>query len=93
MMLPGIAALRSEYSYLAPELSQAGYRCVVVDLRGQAESSVPWKSYGVPAVGGDILDLIDHLGGGPAHLIGTSFAAAPAVWPLSSARRSSARLR
>ncbi|OGO38196.1 MAG: hypothetical protein A2W35_08760 [Chloroflexi bacterium RBG_16_57_11] len=80
LMLPGIAALRSEYRFLAPELSKAGYRAVTADLRGQGESSVPWKSYDVPAVGGDILDLIDHLGGNPAHLIGTSFAAAPSVW-------------
>jgi len=80
LMLPGIAALRSEYRYLAPELSKAGYRAVTVDLRGQGESSVPWKRYDVPAVGGDILDLIDHLGGSPVHLIGTSFAAAPSVW-------------
>ena len=33
---------------------------------------LPWER--------DILDLIDHLGGEPVHLIGTSFAAAPAVW-------------
>jgi pimeloyl-ACP methyl ester carboxylesterase len=80
LMLPGIAALRSEYRFLAPELSKAGYRAVTADLRGQGESSVPWKSYEVPTVGGDILELIDHLSSGPAHLIGTSFAAAPAVW-------------
>jgi pimeloyl-ACP methyl ester carboxylesterase len=41
---------------------------------------VPWERYDVPSVGGDILGLINHLGGGPAHLVGTSFAAAPAVW-------------
>ena len=80
LMLPGIAALRSEYRYLAPELSRTGYRAVTADLRGQGESSVPWESYDVPAVGRDILDLIDHLGSDPVHLIGTSFAAAPAVW-------------
>lgn len=80
LMFPGVAALRSEYRYLAPALSQAGYRPVSVDLRGQGESSVSFKSYDVPANGGDVLALIEHLGGGPAHLIGTSFAAAPVVW-------------
>lgn len=80
LMLPGIAALRSEYRSLAPALSEAGYRAVTVDLRGQGESSVPWQSYDVASVGKDILTLIEHLGGGQAHLIGTSFAAAPAVW-------------
>jgi pimeloyl-ACP methyl ester carboxylesterase len=80
LMLPGMGALRSEYRYLAPKLSEAGYHAVTVDLRGQGESSVPWESYDVLSVGGDILALIDHLNAGPAHLIGTSFAAASMVW-------------
>ncbi len=80
LMLPGMGALRSEYRYLAPELSEAGYRAVTADLRGQGESSVPWGRYDVPSVGGDILELIEDLDAGPAHLIGTSFAPAPIVW-------------
>ena len=80
LMLPGMGALRSEYRYLAPALSTAGYRAVTLDLRGQGESSVPWAAYDVPSVGGDILAVIDHLEAGPAHLIGTSFAPAPIVW-------------
>jgi pimeloyl-ACP methyl ester carboxylesterase len=80
LMLPGMGALRSEYRLLAPRLSQVGYRAVTVDLRGQGESSVPWNTYDVPSVGGDILALIEHLNAQAAHLIGTSFAAAPAVW-------------
>jgi pimeloyl-ACP methyl ester carboxylesterase len=80
IMLPGMGALRSEYRFLAPRLVKAGYRTVTVDLRGQGESSVPWKQYDVPSVGGDILALIEHLDVKAAHLIGTSFAAAPCVW-------------
>jgi pimeloyl-ACP methyl ester carboxylesterase len=80
LMLPGMGALRSEYRYLAPKLSEAGYHAVTVDLRGQGESSVPWDIYDVPSVGGDILGLINHLNAGPAHVIGTSFAPAPIVW-------------
>lgn len=83
IMLPGIGALRTEYRYLAPKLREAGYRAVTLDLRGQGESSVPWKTYDVPSVGGDILALIEHLNAGPAHLIGTSFAAASVVWTAS----------
>jgi len=41
LMLPGIGALRSEYRYLAPRLSEEGYHAVTVDLRGHGESSVP----------------------------------------------------
>lgn len=80
LMLPGMGALRSEYRYLAPSVSQAGFRAVTVDLRGQGESSVPWPAYDVPSVGADILALVEHLGGGPAHVIGTSFAPGAAVW-------------
>jgi pimeloyl-ACP methyl ester carboxylesterase len=80
LMLPGMGALRSEYRFLAPTLRDAGYRAVMMDLRGHGESSVPWPAYDVPAVGGDIIALIEHLGGGPAHLIGTSFAPAAVVW-------------
>jgi pimeloyl-ACP methyl ester carboxylesterase len=79
-MLPGMGALRSEYRFLAPEISAAGFRAVTADLRGQGESSVPWKRYDVPSVGGDILALTDHLHAGPAHVIGTSFAPAAVVW-------------
>jgi len=80
LMLPGMGALRSEYRFLAPELSQAGYHAVAADLRGHGESSVPWQTYDVPSVGGDILALIEHLDAGAAHLIGTSFAAGSVVW-------------
>lgn len=70
----------SEYRFLAPQLSEAGYRAVTVDLRGHGETSVPWKTYDVPSVGSDILALIDHLNAGPAHVIGTSFSPAAVVW-------------
>ncbi len=85
LMLPGLGALRSEYRYLAPKLRDAGYRAVTADLRGHGESSVPWKTYDVPSVGGDILALIDHLGAGPVHLIGTSFGGAAVVWAAAEA--------
>lgn len=80
LMLPGMGALRSEYRYLAPKLGEAGFHAVTVDLRGHGESSVPWKTYDVPSVGGDILALIDHLDSGPAHIVGTSFSPAAVVW-------------
>ena len=61
LMVPGLGALRSEYRTLAPRLKEAGYHAVTVDLRGHGESSVPWKTYDVPSVGGDIVALIEHL--------------------------------
>jgi pimeloyl-ACP methyl ester carboxylesterase len=80
LMFPGMGALRSEYRYLAPKLSQAGYRAITVDLRGHGQSSVPWKTYDVPSVGEDILALTEYLNGGTAHLICTSKSAASGVW-------------
>jgi pimeloyl-ACP methyl ester carboxylesterase len=80
LMMPGMGALRSEYRFLVPALSQAGYRPVTVDLRGHGESSVPWQTYDVPSVGSDLLALVEHLDAGAAHLFGTSFAAGAVVW-------------
>jgi len=80
IMLPGVGALRSEYRYLAPVLIEAGYRVVTADLRGHGDSSTNWSEYTLPAVGQDILALIDHLDAGPAHVIGTSFSPGAAVW-------------
>ena len=79
-MLPGMGALRSEYRYLAPALTDAGFRVVTADLRGHGESSADWSEYTLPAFGQDILALIDHLDAGPAHVIGTSFSPGAAVW-------------
>ena len=80
ILLPGMGALRSEYRYLAPELTNAGYRVVTADLRGHGESSVDWDKYTLPASGQDILALIDYLDAGPAHIIGTSFSPGAAMW-------------
>jgi pimeloyl-ACP methyl ester carboxylesterase len=80
LMLPGMGALRSEYRYLAPQIRKAGFRAVTADLRGHGESSVGWTTYDIPSVGRDILALIDHLGAGPTHVIGTSFSPGAIVW-------------
>lgn len=69
LMLPGMGALRSEYRFLAPKVSEAGYRAVAVDLRGHGESSVPWKAYDVPSTGDDIVALIEHLEAKTARII------------------------
>lgn len=80
ILLPGMGALRSEYRFLAPSLVDAGYRVVTADLRGHGESSIDWAEYTLPAVGQDIIALIEHLDAGPAHFIGTSFSPGAAVW-------------
>ena len=80
VMQPGMGALRSEYRFLGPAVADAGYRVVTADLRGHGQSSAGWPEYSLPAAGADILSLIDHLDGGPAHFIGTSFSPGAAVW-------------
>ena len=80
IMVPGMGALRSEYRFLAPVLIEAGYRVVTMDLRGQGESDVNWSEYSLPEVGQDILQLIDHLNSGPAHVIGTSMSPGAIIW-------------
>lgn len=87
VMLPGLGDLRQEYRFLAPLLADAGYTVVTADLRGHGESSVGWPRYDAQTVGEDLLALIDHLGG-PAFVVGNSFAAAAGVW--AAAERPSA---
>lgn len=78
--LPSLGDVRQEYRFLAPRLAEAGYRVVLMDLRGLGDSSVGWSSYAADAVGGDLLALIAALGAGPALVIGTSMAAGAAAW-------------
>jgi pimeloyl-ACP methyl ester carboxylesterase len=66
--------------FLMPALVAAGYRVATMDLRGQGQSSASWPSYSAAAVSSDILALIEHLGAGPAIVIGTSVASAAAIW-------------
>ncbi len=77
---PGIGDLRKEYRFLAPQLVEAGYRVVTMDVRGHGETSVGWGDYSVAGVGGDLVALMRHLQAGPAILVGNSMAAGAAVW-------------
>jgi pimeloyl-ACP methyl ester carboxylesterase len=81
----GFGDLRAEYRFLAPQLVEAGYRVVTMDLRGHGESSVNWPDYSLAAVGSDLLALIRYLGAGPAILIGNSMFAGAAVWAAAEA--------
>lgn len=78
--IPGLGDLRQEYRFLAPQLIDAGFRVVTMDLRGHGESSVGWPEYSTSAVGSDIVALVEYLNAGPAFIVGTSLAAGSAVW-------------
>lgn len=82
--IPGLGDLRQEYRFLVPPLVRAGLRVATLDLRGHGESSTGFAAYGAEAIGGDALALIERLGG-PAVIVGTSMAAASAVWAAAEA--------
>jgi pimeloyl-ACP methyl ester carboxylesterase len=77
--LPGMGEVRAAYRFLGPVLVAAGYRVATVDLRGHGESDASFDAYDDVAAGGDLLALVEVLGG-PAVLVGTSMGAGAAAW-------------
>lgn len=80
LAIPGMGDLRSQYRALRLPLQQAGWRVVTMDVRGHGETSARWDEYSARAVGRDALALVEHLGAGPAVILGNSFAAGSALW-------------
>jgi pimeloyl-ACP methyl ester carboxylesterase len=78
--IPSVGDVRAEYRFLAPRLVEAGYRVVLMDMRGHGESSTNWDDFSVVGVGRDLLALIRRLQAGPAAVIGTSMGAGAAAW-------------
>lgn len=79
LCVPGMGESRASFRHLVPGLVQAGYRVAVMDLRGHGDSSAGFDAYDDPAAAGDVLAVIDALGGGPAAVVGNSMGAAAAV--------------
>lgn len=78
VLVPGMGDLRSTYRFLAPSLRSNGYRVVCTDLRGHGDSDPTFSSYGDPETAGDIVGLIEELGG-PAVIVGNSMAGGAAA--------------
>ncbi len=78
VLVPGMGDLRAGYRFLAPALVEAGYRVACTDLRGHGDSDVTFASYGDVETAGDVIALIEHLGG-PAVVVGNSMGAGAAV--------------
>lgn len=78
VLVPGMGDLRATYRFLAPSLRADGYRVACMDLRGHGDSDVTFSSYGDVETSGDILALVEELGG-PAVIVGNSMGAGAAV--------------
>ena len=78
VLIPGMGDLRATYRFLAPVLRGAGYRVAATDLRGHGASDATFAAYGDAETAGDVLALIEELGG-PAVIVGNSMGAAAAV--------------
>jgi pimeloyl-ACP methyl ester carboxylesterase len=78
VLVPGMGDLRSTYRHLAPTLRAAGYRIAVTDLRGHGDSDATFSVFGDEATAGDLIALVEHLGG-PALLVGNSLGAGAAA--------------
>jgi pimeloyl-ACP methyl ester carboxylesterase len=75
----GIGDSRHSYRFLAPALVDAGYRVANLDIRGCGESSLGWDGYSRTDIGGDLVALVRHLGGGPAVVVGHSISGGAAT--------------
>jgi pimeloyl-ACP methyl ester carboxylesterase len=78
VLVPGMGDLRRTYRFLTPLLRQAGYRVASTDLRGHGESETGFSSYGDSETAGDLLALIEELGG-PGVIVGNSMGAGAGV--------------
>jgi pimeloyl-ACP methyl ester carboxylesterase len=85
LAIPGMGDLRSEYRLIRPYLVPAGYRVITMDPRGFGETSAKWNDYSARAVGRDAIAVLNHLGIGPATIMGNSFAAGSALWAAKEA--------
>ncbi len=82
--LSGMGDTRATFRLLAPQLARAGYRVATLELRGHGDSDATFSDYDDAAAAGDLLALVDELGG-PALLVGHSMGAAAAL--VAAARR------
>ena len=79
VLVPGMGDLRSTYRFLAPALREAGYRVAATDLRGHGDSDTGFTAYGDAETAGDVLALVEELGG-PAVVVGNSMGAGAAAY-------------
>lgn len=69
------------WRFQMPALARAGYRAVAPDMRGYGESGAPADiaDYTILHLVGDMVGLLDHLGGAEAVIVGHDWGA-PVAW-------------
>jgi len=74
MCLHGLTRNSADFEEVAPYLSAMGHRVIVPDMRGRGRSEYDENpiNYNIFTYAKDIIRLIDHLGIGRLHFIGTS---------------------
>ena len=75
LLVPGFTGSKEDFVAVLEPFAEAGYRTVAIDQRGQHESPHPPTpaAYALDALARDVLDVVDHLGDRPLHLLGHSF--------------------
>jgi pimeloyl-ACP methyl ester carboxylesterase len=83
--LPGLGDTRGQWRAVVPHFVAAGYRVVLVDLRGMGDSAPTFASYRPEDTGADVVALMEALDARDVVVMGNSFAAAAAVWAAAQA--------
>jgi len=89
LLLHGLTQQSHAFDAVAARLARR-HRCVALDLRGRGESGWAAGTYTIPQYVADVLALLDALGRGAVHVLGTSLGG---LIGLSLARVAPGRLR
>ena len=87
VLLHGFPEIGYSWRHQIAALADAGYRAVAPDLRGYGASDRPAavEAYALPALAGDIAELISALGEDSAHLVGHDWGGS-ICWALAARR-------
>lgn len=71
LLVPGLGATHLSFAGVAPRLAERR-RVIAVDLRGVGRSDPSARGYSMEAWADDLAGLLEQVGGGPAHVVGSS---------------------
>lgn len=85
LLLHGFPETRESWQLQVPALIEAGFRVVLVDLRGYGESDRPRRGYDLDTLAADISAVIDDLGAERVSVVGHDWGGA-VTWHLAARR-------